>query len=92
MVKKSFLLGMGFSFLLIGCAGISFPYRFYGLELPSYAGKILGPESKYDLDFKVCEPDQYYKGKCILMLSDAAYALKKDYLDTKQKLIECQGN
>lgn len=92
MVKKSFLLGMGFSFLLIGCAGISFPYRYYGIGGADYVGNLLGPQAKDDLPFVACAPDQANQGKCVVMFSDAFFKLKQEYLDTKQKLIECQGN
>lgn len=88
MGLKHFSLGLLLGIVLIGCAGFS--YRYYGLDLPSYDGTLLGPEPKDDIDFKRCMPDDFDKNKCVVMLHEDAMRLKQDYLDTKDKLKACE--
>ncbi len=87
---KNFCLGMLFAFGLVACAAAKFNYNYYGLQAASYDGKLLAVNPKDDVDFSVCAPDEHVKGKCVLMLAQPFYAMKADFLDTKNKLIECQ--
>lgn len=91
-MSREFLAGLGFALLITACAGLGFNFKYYGMELASYeSGKLLGPEPAADLPISVCAPDAQVKGKCVVMLTDAFYSLKRDYLETQQRLKECQG-
>lgn len=100
MELKNFTMGLLLGVLLVGCAGAAkFGYKYYGLDLPDYDGKLLGPAEKDDLPFRQCQPDDFVtasdvhdlsKGKCVVLFSDEFFRLKADLMDTRQKLIECQ--
>ncbi len=87
---RNFLFGIAVGFLVLGCAGLSFSYAYYGLQAASYDGKLLAVDPKNDKDLAVCAPDAHTKGKCIVMFGREFFALKSDFLDTKQKLSDCQ--
>lgn len=76
--------------MVAGCAALKFSYAHYGLQAVSYDGKLLAESPKDDLDLSACIPDPGKKGKCIVMFSKDFYPMKQDYLDTKQKLIDCE--
>lgn len=80
----------GFSLGVFVSCSTGFGYRYYGLEIPTYQGMLLGPEQKDDIPFSVCQPDGVEKGKCMVMLADEFFALKRDFKETKQRLIECE--
>lgn len=89
--KHSYLLGLASAFILAGCAGFSIHY--YGLQGVNYNdGVLLGPKPKDDLPFSKCAPIGNEAQPCIVMFSQEFFALKQDYLDTKQKLKDCQKN
>jgi hypothetical protein len=86
MVKYFFLI-------LILSACTTAEYKWYGLELPNYdKGKLLGPGEKDDVPLKICEPDQFQKGKCIVILATEFERMVEDYSRTKLQLKDCQGN
>lgn len=89
-LNTSFLIGILVGLSPLGCASVVFPYHFYNAEPDSYDGKILGPTAADDLPFSVCAPDAASNGNCIVMISDAFFQMKEDYLSTKQQLIDCQ--
>lgn len=86
MGLKRFFLGFLFATAVWSCAALKFQYKYYGMELAQYQGKLKGPTPAEDADFEKCA-----KNNCVVMFRDAFYALKQDYLDDKQKLIGCQG-
>lgn len=88
---RNFLLGLICGLAVVACAA-TFPYRHYGLDAASYDGNLLGPESKDDLPLRVCAPDDQAKGKCVVLLTEEFFRMKQDYLDTKQRLIDCERN
>ena len=88
--RYAFALGLVSGIGLISCAGVSFNYAYFGLSAASYDGQLLAVDPKNDLPLSICAPDAVDKGKCIVMRGADFYAVKKDFLDTKQKLIDCQ--
>jgi hypothetical protein len=86
----NFAFGLLLGALLVGCAGFS--YRYYGLDVPSYEGKLLGPKPELDKPFSVCKPDDVMKGKCVVMIQDEFFRMKQDYEETKRMLKDCQAN
>lgn len=83
-------LGLVLGFLLAGCVGATFAWRYYGLQIASYEGKLLEVNPANDADFKICAPDENDKGKCVLMVASDFYAMKQDYFDVQNKLIACE--
>jgi hypothetical protein len=88
MVKKEFIIGVLLGLSLAACAGAAFPYKYYGLDLVDK--KLLGPTPTDDLDLSVCDAIASNRSPCIAVMGDAMMALKQDYLDTKNQLIDCQ--
>ncbi len=87
--RRAFIFGFAFCFVLVACSAASF--RYYGLEGVSYQeGKLLGPKPKDDLPFSMCAPTAAVRNPCVVLFATEFFALKQDYLDTKQKLKECQ--
>lgn len=82
---KNLITGIVIGFLIVGCGGLAFSYHWYGLSIASYDGKLLGVTIADDKDFKTCE-----NNNCVVMYSSDFFALKQDYMDTKQQLSECQ--
>lgn len=90
---RNMLFGVIIGFLVMGCAALTFSYPYYGLQAAHYDGKLLAVDPKNDKDLSICAPDANVKGKCLVMLSADFFALKQDFLDTKQQLSDCQrGN
>lgn len=86
---RSFLFGVMSCVLTLGCAGMS--YRYYSLHEVVYEeGMLLGPTEADDVPFSKCAPSEHNKNPCVVMASKEFFALKLDYEDTKQKLIDCQ--
>lgn len=77
--------GIIIGFLLAGCAAASFSYKYYGMQIASYDGKLLGVKPEDDKDFTICKDNQ-----CVVMLTNDFFALKQDYMDLQNKLIACQ--
>lgn len=69
---------------------MKFSYAYYGLQAAYYDGKLLAVNPKDDTDLMRCAPDANGKGKCIVMFGGEFYAMKQDFLDTKQKLVDCE--
>lgn len=73
----------------MSCSALSFHY--YGLSGASYDnGVLLGPTEKDDLPFSKCAPTTSVKNPCVVLFVADFYALKQEYEDTKQKLVECE--
>lgn len=88
MVKKQFAIGVLFGLSLAACAGATFPYHYYGIDLKD--GKLLGPTADKDLDLSVCQATATDQSPCVGMMTDAFLQLKTDYIDTKNQLVACQ--
>jgi hypothetical protein len=89
MVKRDFVIGFISCLFLVGCAGFS--YHYYGLSDVSYDhGILLGPKPKDDLPFSKCAPTETSKNPCVVMFATDFFQFKQDYLDTQQKLIDCE--
>lgn len=89
---KGFVAGMFFALLLVGCAGFKWPYKYYGLDAADYQGKILGPTPKEDQSFENCRPTAANRSPCVILYADAFFALKQDYIDTKNQLQNCEAS
>lgn len=88
---KWYVTGMAVGVMLAACAGISFPYHYYGLSAATYAnGKLVGPTPADDLDLMQCQPSTQNARPCLVMVSTDFLAMKQDYVDTKNQLIACQ--
>lgn len=87
-MKYGFALGIVFSMLLVGCMG--FGYRYYGLSIASYSGRLLAVREQDDKDFMSCTPTADDKSPCTVMYSSEFLALKTDYLDIQNQLNACQ--
>lgn len=88
MVKRSFAIGVLSGLFLAACAGATFPYHYYGIDLKD--GKLLGPKPADDLDLAVCNAIPSNASPCIAMLSDSFLSLKQDYMEIQNQLNACQ--
>ncbi len=77
---------------IAGCATASFPYKFYKPNLEHYDGYLLGAKPSDDLPGSIClQGTTGTEGaNCVVMLRDAFFQMKADYLKTKQDLIDLQ--
>lgn len=82
---RSFIKGLVLGFLISGCAGATFAWKYYGLQMASYDGKLLDVTPEGDKDLKEC---QNYN--CVAMFTSDFYSFKQDYVDCKDKLIACE--
>jgi hypothetical protein len=91
-LNRSFLAGLALGILLMGCAGASFPTKYYVLDAVDYNkdGRLLGPSEIEDLSFDRCQPSVSNLHPCVVVFTSDFLALKQDYLDTKNKLISCE--
>ena len=88
--KKFMMYGGWFcSFILVAC-GTTFPYKFYGLNAASYEGTLLGEDEDDDLPLKRCKPDDFEKGKCVVMFVAEFERLKADLIECSVKLEDCE--
>lgn len=77
--------------LFAGCvAAATFPYRYYGMDLPSYDGTLLGPEPKFDKPMAECSPVPGDKGRCTTMFTADFLSMKKEFLRMQIDLQKCQ--
>jgi hypothetical protein len=84
---KNFLLGIVVGFFLVSCAGAGFAFKYYGIDLVSYKGKLLNTKAENDLDFEeICKPSASIKSKCVVMKTPDFFALKNDYTQCKSEL------
>lgn len=89
MVTKQFAIGVLLGLSLAACAGATFPYKFYGVSLEQ--DKLLGPTPADDISLSLnCHWTNADASPCVAMLDGVFYAMKQDYLDTKNKLIACE--
>lgn len=84
--------GIGIGFLISACAGVSWNYKYYGMDLVSYDGTLLGKTPADDLSFHLCQPDDKVKGKCVVMLVDEFERLRMDKAREDEQLKDCQKN
>lgn len=87
-LTKQFMIGMCLGLSLAACAGVTFPYKYYGLDIPG--NSLRGPTPADDVALSVCLATNSDLAPCTVMMSDQYLALKQDYLITKQQLIDCQ--
>ena len=91
MVDKRILVAFVLGFCVASCTGAVFSYQYYGIMEADYSrGKLTGPTPSDDLSFSVCTPTPENKSPCVVMMTPKFFALKQDYLDTQNRLIECQ--
>lgn len=88
MVKKELIIGILIGLSLAACAGATFPYKYYGVDLAD--SKLLGPTKPDDLEFEVCAVTATDKSPCTAMMTDVFLAMKQDYLDCKNQLSDAQ--
>ena len=89
-LTKHFAAGIAMGLMLAACAGVSFPYHYYGLDLKDQ--KLLGPTIQDDVDLAVCDATSADQSPCTAMMTSDYMALKQDYLNTKNQLNDCQQN
>lgn len=78
---------------LVGCTTAAATYPWYILDLPSYeGGHLRGPEPEQDLEVRVCEPDDFDQGKCVVMMRVDHERLETDFQTCRTQLAECQSN
>lgn len=87
-VRRALCAGILIGLLLAACAGATFPYKYYGVDLVDSA--LLGPTPKDDLKFEVCAVTATDKSPCTAMMTDVFLAMKQDYLDKANQLNDCQ--
>lgn len=88
-LKKQFLAGIALGLGIAACAGASFPYKYYGLDLRD--SKLLGAQASDDLDLVLtCAATATNASPCTAMLTDEALALKQEYITLNQQLVACQ--
>lgn len=91
MVKHLFL-GYALALLtLLACGSVS--YKYYGVSIPSNCydqGKLLGPDPSDDIPFSTCKPEPGKPTKCWIMFSDELFAAKKEVMQLRQALKDCQ--
>lgn len=76
--------------LLFGCAGASFPYRYYGLDAQSYDGWLRGEKPEDDLKLGECMPNDSDKSPCVVFKTDAMLRMKQEYQDMELRLRKCE--
>jgi hypothetical protein len=88
---KGYLAGLGTAFLMLGCVGAKFPYRYYGLgEADFTKGTLLGPTPSDDVPFVSCAPLGISHFPCVVIKAEDFFKLKQDYLDLQLNLDSCQ--
>lgn len=88
MVNKQFAIGVLLGLSLAACAGATFPYKHYGIDLDAQA--LRGPTPSDDLSLSVCLATATDKSPCTAMMTEVFDEMELDYRDTKDKLITCQ--
>lgn len=89
---RDILVGLSLGFLIAGCAGATFAYKYYGIDGVRYdQGKLLGPKPENDIPFDRCQPTSQVKTPCIVMFTGEFLKLKQDYMDTQNKLQSCEA-
>jgi len=89
---KSFAVGFLFAITLIGCAGVTFPYKWFYPDLKSYEGILIGDRPSNDLDASECIKGSSGEHGCVVMLKPEFKAMYNEYLDMKQKIITLERN
>lgn len=88
-LKRQFFLGLLLGFGLFACAGASFPYKYYGLDLAG--GALRGPTAADDLSLeKTCDATTNDASPCTAMLTADFLTLKQAYIDQQNQLNNCQ--
>ncbi len=89
VLTKNFAAGIGVGLMVAACAGVQFPYKYYGVDLVDQ--KLLGPTAVDDLSLLTeCSATATDASPCSAMLTSQMLALKQDYISTKEQLISCQ--
>lgn len=86
-IKRDILMVL-LGLCLAACAGATFPYKYYGIDVSDSV--LHGPTAKDDVSFSECLPTATDQSPCTGMMSDIFLAMKQDYLDKSNQLIECQ--
>lgn len=85
MAIRAFLMGIVAGFFVMGCAGATFAWKYYGMQMATYDGKLLGPTPADDKDISTCQGNN-----CVVMYSRDFYAVKQDWLQCHTDLDACQ--
>lgn len=89
VLTKQFAIGMLLGLCLMACAGASFPYKYYGLDLAGQA--LRGPTAGDDLPLAAtCDATASDASPCTAMLTADFLTLKQAYLDQQVQLNNCQ--
>lgn len=89
--SSKFLIGLFIGSILFGCAGVTFPYKYYDPEFVSYQGTLLGPTEADDIDGSVCAPSPSSKHPCVIMKASDFFAMKLEFQDMQNRLNYCQS-
>ena len=89
-MKRNFILGLILGLFISGCVSATFSYQWFYPEFMSYEGKLLGKKPSEDLDGKICQKDAAGNHGCVVMLKPEFQALTLDYMDTQNRLVDCQ--
>jgi hypothetical protein len=74
--------------MVAACATPSFSYKWYPYDIKNH--KLMGDQPKNDLGDSVCGAVPGSNFPCIIMLEKDFFPMQKDYLNTKQQLMDCQ--
>lgn len=77
--------------VLTACSTLAFNYKYYGLSAHNYDGRLLAVKPEDDLSLKMCEPNDQYHGKCVVIMADEFFRMKQEYLDLENKLKDCES-
>jgi len=89
VLTKQFGIGLLLGLSLAACAGASFPYKYYGVDLAG--GALRGPTVQDDLPLAAtCDATSANDSPCTAMLTADFLTLKQAYLDQEVQLNNCQ--
>jgi hypothetical protein len=87
---RQFTAGFIFAIILVGCASVSFPYKYYNPQFLNYDGTLLGAKVEDDLPSNLCAPREGAKSPCVVMFTHDFFGMKSEFLDMQNRLQECQ--
>jgi hypothetical protein len=83
---KQFYIGLVCGFILVGCAGVSFPYKYYDPQFINYDGSLLGATPKDDLPGSSCAPTANNPHPCVVMFTQTFFSMKLEFEDMQNRL------
>lgn len=88
----SFVIGVSLATLLWGCVSAIFPYKYYGIQMATWDGRLLGKTPADDLDLKMCMPTNGNLAPCSIIFNSDLQRLIVDYKDKENQIIYLQRN